>query len=154
MLPATTMRVAKHTPDHINERIRLQTETNVAHAAARGPAAIEERLAQLDREWDIERLLEANASTLALLGIVLGVSVSRKWLALPAVVAGFLLQHALNGWCPPVPVLRRLGVRTSTEIDYERYALKALRGDFKNIPAGAEKADGDEASSAMRAALN
>lgn len=154
MLPATTMRVAKHTPDHINERIRLQTETNVAHAAALGPAAIEERLAQLDREWDIERLLEANASTLALLGIVLGVTVNRKWLALPAVVAGFLLQHALDGWCPPVPVLRRLGVRTSTEIDYERYALKALRGDFKNIPAGAEKADGDEASSAMRAALN
>ena len=45
-------------------------------------------------------------------------------------VGGFLLQHAVQGWCPPVPVFRRLGVRTQTEIDEERYALKALRGDF------------------------
>jgi hypothetical protein len=49
---------------------------------------------------------------------------------LPVVVAGFLLQHALQGWCPPLPVLRRLGVRTADEINQERYALKALRGDF------------------------
>src|SRR5436190_144953 len=45
-------------------------------------------------------------------------------------VAGFLLQHALQGWCPPMATFRRLGVRTSYEIDYERYALKVLRRDF------------------------
>jgi hypothetical protein len=49
------------------------------------------------------------------------------------VVAGFLLQHAVQGWCPPVPLFRRLGFRTAAEIDYERYALKALRGDFRNV---------------------
>jgi hypothetical protein len=43
---------------------------------------------------------------------------------------GFLLQHAVQGWCPPLPLLRRLGVRTADEINEERYALKALRGDF------------------------
>jgi hypothetical protein len=48
--------------------------------------------------------------------------------------SGFLLQHALQGWCPPVSLFRRLGVRTSAEIEQERYALKALRGDFQNIP--------------------
>jgi hypothetical protein len=46
------------------------------------------------------------------------------------VVLTFLFQHAVQGWCPPLPVLRRLGVRTRKEIDRERYALKALRGDF------------------------
>jgi hypothetical protein len=51
-------------------------------------------------------------------------------------VAGFLLQHAVQGWCPPVPVFRRLGFRTQTEIDYERYALKVLRGDFQGLPGG------------------
>jgi hypothetical protein len=34
-----------------------------------------------------------------------------------------------------VPVLRRLGFRTASEIDHERYALKALRGDFEKFGA-------------------
>ncbi len=37
---------------------------------------------------------------------------------------------AVQEWCPPVPVFRRLGVRTCQEIDEEKYALKILRGDF------------------------
>jgi hypothetical protein len=32
-----------------------------------------------------------------------------------------------------MPVFRRLGVRTATEIEEERYALKALRGDFRGV---------------------
>ena len=49
----------------------------------------------------------------------------------------FLLQHALQGWCPPLPLFRRLGVRTAREIARERYALQALRGDFDDVPAPA-----------------
>ena len=60
----------------------------------------------------------------------------RRFFMLPAAVAGFLLQHAVQGWCPPVPVLRRLGFRTASEIDEERYVLKALRGDFRDVAAG------------------
>ena len=71
--------------------------------------------------------------TLVLLSLVLGVASSRKWFILPAVVSGFLLRHALQGWCPPVPLLRRLGVRTRLEIEQERYALKILRGDFDHL---------------------
>ena len=41
-----------------------------------------------------------------------------------------LFQHAVQGWCPPIPLLRRLGIRTSREIEIERVALKILRGDF------------------------
>ncbi len=37
------------------------------------------------------------------------------------------------GWCPPVPILRRGGLRTRTEINQEKYALKALRGDFQAL---------------------
>ena len=48
----------------------------------------------------------------------------------PVGVAAFLLQHALQGWCPPLPVFRWYGVRTQSEIEQERYALKAIRGDF------------------------
>jgi hypothetical protein len=136
MIPSTTMRVPEHTAEHLNEQIRRQTEEDVARYAAAGPEAIDRRLAELDHEWDIERTLEANAATLALIGVTLGATVDRRWLLLPGVVAGFLLQHAVQGWCPPLPVFRRLGVRTASEIARERYALKALRGDFRDMGAG------------------
>ena len=73
------------------------------------------------------------SATLALTGTVLGILDDRRFLAIPMVVTAFLLQHALQGWCPPLPVLRRLGVRTAREIERERTALKALRGDFARI---------------------
>jgi hypothetical protein len=91
------------------------------------PNTVARRLRELDREWDIERVLEANASTLALAGLGLGVFVHRAFLALPAAVMAFFLQHALQGWCPPVPLFRRLGIRTAYEIDEERYALMNIR---------------------------
>jgi hypothetical protein len=136
MIPSTVGRVPQHTAESVNQRIRRQTEANVARVAAGGPQAIARRLAELEREWDIERMLETNASTVSLVGISLAARYGRKWLALPAAVAGFLLLHAVQGWCPPIPVLRRMGFRTSTEIDSERYALKALRGDFRGIQPG------------------
>jgi len=106
---------------------------NVARYSAAGPEAIDRRLAELDQEWDIERCLETMAPSLTLLGITLGLTVNRKWFALPLFVQTFFLQHALQGWCPPIPVLRRLGVRTQNEIDEEKYALKSLRGDFRHV---------------------
>ena len=133
MLPSTVGRVPQHTAACVNERILRRTEENVARYAAKGPEAITRRLAELDREWDVERLLETNAALATLIGLTLGTKVDRKWFLLPAAVAGFLLQHAVQGWCPPLPVLRRLGFRTSYEIDYERYALKAIRGDFNGM---------------------
>jgi len=133
LIPPTTSRVAQQTDEEINARIRRQTENNVAYFGKDGSQAIGERLRELDREWDVERLLEANAATIALTGLCLGSLVNRRWFVLPAVVAGFLLQHAIQGWCPPIPVFRRLGMRTQSEIEQERYALKALRGDFKTI---------------------
>jgi hypothetical protein len=140
MLSSTVCRVPDHTEEAINERIRQQTQRNIARFQNADPAAIERRLAELESEWDIERTLEANAATASLIGLTLGATVDRRWFLFPAVVAGFLLQHALQGWCPPLPVFRRLGIRTSYEIDYERYALKAMRGDFADTEQSASRA--------------
>jgi hypothetical protein len=136
MIPSTVERVPRHTAEHVNEQIRRQTDARVARLAAAGPAAIERRLAELDREWDIERTLEANAATAVLVGVTLGATVHKNFFFFPAVIAGFLLQHAVQGWCPPLPVFRRYGFRTQSEIEQERYALKALRGDFRNMQTG------------------
>lgn len=151
MLPSTIERVPRHTPAPINEEIRRQTEQNIARFAAAGPDAIDRRLAELDREWDIERTLEANAATISLIGCTLGFGVDRRFFVVPTLVAGFLLQHALQGWCPPVTFFRRRGFRTSAEIDEERYALKALRGDFRNISSERTQ-DGRKGEQALAAA--
>jgi hypothetical protein len=140
VLPSTTERVPQHTSDSVNEAIRRQTEENIARYAQAGPEAIDRRLEELDREWDIERTLEANAASASLIGLGLGAFVDKRFFLLPAVVAGFLLQHAVQGWCPPLPIFRRLGIRTQREIDHERYALKALRGDFEHLAAGGDRA--------------
>ena len=130
MLPPTTRRVADNSSAVANARIRQRTEKTVIYYA-RNPALIEMRMRQLDREWDIERVVETSSSALSLAGFALALARrDRRWLLLPLGASAFMLQHALQGWCPPVPLLRRLGVRTTAEIDAERYALKALRGDF------------------------
>ncbi|MFH5804488.1 hypothetical protein [Alienimonas sp. DA493] len=134
MVPDSNTRVPQHTAEHVNARIAREAGDRVARLALAGPAAIDRRLEELDAEWDVERVLEANAATLALAGVVLGATVDKKWLFLPGAVTVFLLQHAVQGWCPPLEILRRLGVRTVAEIDRERYALKALRGDFRGLP--------------------
>lgn len=137
MLGSTTKRVPQSTSPAANAKIAAAIERSVLECASEGRSGIDRRLAALDAEWDIERTLEANAATAGLIGLSLGALVHRRFYALTALVAGFLLQHALQGWCPPVPVLRRLGVRTEREIDEERYALKALRGDFRNVESPA-----------------
>lgn len=126
MTTATADRVRSNTAPEINARIRQATVARLTTYAAQ-PERIPARLAELDREWDIERAIELNAAALMLMGTVFGVTRDRRWLALPAVVSGFLMQHAVQGWCPPVPVLRALGFRTADEINAERYALKLLQ---------------------------
>jgi hypothetical protein len=130
MTTTTVNRVPRHTSEEINRRIEEETDERV-RSLADNPAAIQKRLRELDEEWDIERMLEANASALAFTGTVLGASVDRRWFAIPLIVGAFLFQHAIQGWCPPVPILRRLGFRTAREIEIERVALKTLRGDFR-----------------------
>lgn len=133
-LPATARRVEHNTDPRLNERIRARTDAEVLRLEEGSDADIGERLRELDTEWDVERLLQVNASVLVMLGVLLGARVDRRFLFLPAAVLTSFGQHALQGWCPPVPAFRRLGVRTQREIERERYALKALRGDFDDLP--------------------
>jgi hypothetical protein len=129
---STRSRVSANTSAEINRRIRRDIAYNVLYYTEHKDE-IPERLRELDEEWDIERAIEANAAAVGFLGTVLSATRGRQWLVLPALVTGFLFQHAVEGWCPPVPILRRLGFRTSFEIEEERQALKALRGDYASM---------------------
>ncbi len=144
MLPNTTRRVEEHTDQDINERISRQIEDNVAQYSQQDRDQLSRRIRELDQEWDIERTLEANAASLSLVGLGLGAFVDRRFFILPTLVVGFLLQHAVQGWCPPVPLFRQLAFRTAREIETERYALKTIRGDFDNL-SQRDSANGDVA---------
>lgn len=135
---STADRVSANTDEEINRRIRLETERRLAYYELRLDE-IPARLAELDREWDVERALQANAAALGFTGLVLGSTIGRRWFALPALASALLFQHAVEGWCPPLSLFRRMGFRTAEEINQERYALKALRGDFEPIAVATNK---------------
>jgi hypothetical protein len=136
-----TDRVRANTAAEVNRRVDEQIERNIRHYSGQTKEEIYRRIQDLDQEWDIERVLETMASSFSLTGIVLGATVDRKWFLVPTIVLSFLLVHAIQGWCPPLPILRSLGIRTREEIDRERYALKALAGDFAGISKDPSRAE-------------
>jgi hypothetical protein len=128
MIPATATRVAEHTSPQFNQQIADDLRKRMdAYRHDDRRALIDSRLRELDREWDVERVLQTNFAALSLVGLGLASRVDKRWLILALGVPAFMLQHALQGWCPPLAVLRRLGLRTSREISEERFALQSLK---------------------------
>lgn len=136
LLPPTSERVEENTNPKVNAYIEAKIQNTLIQYQNADAEKINRRLRELDREWDTERVLETSAASFVLLGIVLGYFVNAGWFLFSGGIAIFLLQHALQGWCPPLPVIRYLGVRTAKEINEERINLKWLRGDFASSPIG------------------
>jgi hypothetical protein len=128
-----------HVPQEVNRRIDERVERCVRHMAQQERSEISCYLEKLEREWDLNRAVTVVGSLAAVAGLLLGRRDGGRWRLLSGVAAGLLLQHGLLGFGPLAGVVRALGgVRTRREIDLEKFACKALRGDFERIP----KADG------------
>ena len=147
-------RVRANTAEELNNRIDREIDESVRFYSGRSEGEIRRRIYELEREWDIERVLETMASSFSLTGIALGLTTSKRWFLFPTVVLSFLLMHAIHGWCPPVPVLRRLGVRTREEIERERYGLKALIGEGATNSEHHASVIGDAARAAQDARVH
>jgi hypothetical protein len=119
--------VQLHTSQEINELILRQTEAAVQRYKHCDEETIAARIEELNKEWDTERVLETNASAIILISTILGFVFSPYWFILVGFIAFFLLQHAVQGWCPPLPIIRRLGIRTASEIAYEKTSLESLK---------------------------
>lgn len=132
-LPPTTARVRHASAASVNRAIDKRATTEVRQVE-RDRARITSKILELQYEWDVDRVVEAQASlilfALALLALFSGAS---RWLYLALLVSAMLLMHALHGWSPALDLLRLLGVRTAAEIHEEVVALKAMRGDFSNV---------------------
>lgn len=131
LFPPTSFRVFLRTDPPINAEIRNQTIRNINILKNANETDLTDRIRSLNSEWDTERVLEVNAAILILLSSYLGIKSSRLWFLLTGIIGIFVLQHALQGWCPPLPIIRKWGVRTEDEINSERIVLKLIRGDFK-----------------------
>ncbi len=126
LFPPTATRVASATNSIINTWIEDETIARAESLKGADPTCIHKRLYALDCEWDTERIVETESAVMVLAGTVLGLLRGRKWLVLTGVGGFFLLQHALIGWCPTTPILRRIGIRTPDEICFEKQLLEEL----------------------------
>jgi hypothetical protein len=131
-------RIRQATDLHVQERIDAAMIERIGHYAEASRDALSGQLARLEQEWSIERVLALQSSTTAITAILLGSLRHRAWLVLGLVTSGFLLQHSVQGWCPPLELHRRLGFRTQREIELEIHMLKLIRGDYDAVGAGAE----------------
>jgi hypothetical protein len=120
--PRADDRVRRHTSSAVNARIDKKTNATLERTAREGRDGIIVRLKELDREWDVNRALLANFAIVGAIAHELGRS-HRGWRNVFRAQLGFLLLHAIAGWSPPLPIIRRLGFRTGKEIAAERAAL-------------------------------
>jgi hypothetical protein len=126
-------KVRANTSASSNEKIDQMILTNIESSLGLDDAKLSSLIHKLDEESDIEKVLEMNASLFAFIGVLLGAFVNIYWLILPGLILPFLFLHAIQGWCPPIPILRSMKIRTRKEIDLEKYALKIIRNDFMGI---------------------
>ncbi len=108
------------------------TEVEVARHSRGGHEGISRRLDELGREAEEARMLEARtppggAVAGLAVGAVLGALLGPGLWLLPAAGLAALLLRAARGRRPP-------GLREAGKAAEERYALKALRGDFRGLP--------------------
>jgi len=133
IIPPSTKRVELKTNKKVNQIIKTKTVNRIKQYMNTTPEDITRRIKQLNNEWDTERVLETNASIFIVISIVLGFFISSNWFIFAFIVGFFLLVHAIYGWCPPLPIIRRLGVRTPEEINDEKTVMKFIRGDFFHL---------------------
>jgi hypothetical protein len=106
-------RIRAVTAPEINARIDKESQIRIWWYATRSRDELDRRFAELDEECYIEHYLESKSSLLALSGMILGAPQGKD----------------------VVTMLRKIGVRTRTEIDHERHALMVLKGHFDDVDA-------------------
>jgi hypothetical protein len=109
-------------------------EMRLACLADAGPQAITDRLNELEREWSAGRVTKAALGLMIIAGLVPAVVLSPWWLVLPALGGLFLAQYLFTRSSLLGAFFRAVGFRSGADIDQEKFALKVLRGDFRQLP--------------------
>lgn len=109
----------------------IYTQENINHYY-HNKNHITNRLKQLEVETSVEQIFELHDAANVTAGVLLSLLTrKKKWLVLPLLVSVVQSVQALYGVRLGTSLLHKYGYRTKAEIEKERYALKALRGDFQ-----------------------
>ena len=68
-------RVRNSTTDEVKKALDRQSALTVREYANLGDEDLTTKIEDLDREWDIERMLQTNASVIGLAGLALGLTI-------------------------------------------------------------------------------
>ncbi len=127
-------------------RTQESLEKRLACLADAGPEAITERLNHIDAIWSAGRMTKAVIGVAIIVGLVLAAAINWWWLILPS-VGGLLLIQYLFGRTSWLSLLfQELGFHSGADLDREKMALKAMRGDFRNLPTVTEIENKDDIS--------
>ncbi len=137
--PRRVDRIRDRTPASVLAKIDGNTASTVFRIARQGPDAIRQRIEEIDREWDLERMLAVGFAVMPLV-VEIGRHLRLRWNLLARGLQLAQITHALIGWSPQATLLRRLGVRTQKEIDAERAALVELYRLISDSPDALEVA--------------
>jgi hypothetical protein len=101
------------------------------------------RLRRIETEIDREQALQFGTAAIGFVGAILSLAVTGAFILLTAFAVATLGQYLVQGWSPLLALLARIGLRSSAEIDSERYALMASLGEAREPHFSTAAADAD-----------
>jgi hypothetical protein len=111
-----------------------------------GSQAVSDRLQALEEEPDLETVATLAMAGTGMLALVFGILGSRLWRLLAWMALPLIFVHARGRLSAPGEFLKTLGLRSRREIQEEKFALKALRGDFRDVGEARSEGMPDPAS--------
>jgi hypothetical protein len=124
--------IRQRSPVSINDRIEEEIANSIRIQSRKDQKDITSRIRELDQEWDLDRTLTASLASGALISAAISSRKYKKWIYLSLIQLSFLTFHCLRRWSPLSLILRQFRFRSKEEISSEKYALKALRGDYNS----------------------
>ena len=121
------------TPRAMDRRVEAAIGAQLRYCAG-NRRRLARRLRELEEERDLESVLESRASLVESLGFMAGAVVNRRLPSVPVSWTASLVRLAATSWLPMETLLRRMGLRTSREIEIERMALRLMLGDLERLP--------------------
>jgi hypothetical protein len=124
----------------------LALQDRLARAANGGVPAINARLDELENEWSAGRAAKSILAVCILAGTILTLTAGWWWIILPIAAGLNLLEYLFTRSSVLVGLLQRLGFRTRSCIEQEKFALRTLRGDFRTLPTILDIEDAEDIS--------
>ncbi|MBV8142100.1 MAG: hypothetical protein JOZ60_08655 [Verrucomicrobia bacterium] len=116
----------------VGREVNRDTARSIQYYSRRPIQYVTRRIDELEQEIPLEAFVYRGGAALTVVSLaLLLLGVRHKAVGIVAAcIAALQLQYSYQGRSPLIDILRRHGYRSRKEIEVEKYALQALRGDF------------------------